>query len=137
MSEVRRAYDLLRAYVTREWDRIRGVEDEDNEARRELEDSSPQTSSTAEPRPENPQAFARSILGVGENASFAEIRRAFDRLSRRSDPSNFPPGSPEGKQAAEILRRVNWAYRTLSESVDAVEKRFSSLEIDIEEPPKK
>lgn len=135
MSMGRRAYDLLRGYVNREWDRIRGVEESD--AYRELEAATktphggdiPSTSSDSMPA-HDPKGFARSVLGVGEKATFAEIRRAFERLSRRSDPANFPAGSNEQRQAAEILKRVNWAYRVLTEDANEVEKRFGSLEIE-------
>lgn len=142
MSDARRAYDLLRGYVNREWDRIRGVEDED--AARELDDavggptnSAPPTQTTSS-GPQNPKAFARSILGVSETATFVEIRRSFERLHKRSSPENFAPDSEEAKQAGDILKRVNWAYRVLTEEVDSVQMRFSSLEIEevVSPPPK-
>ncbi|MBX7132556.1 MAG: J domain-containing protein [Fimbriimonadaceae bacterium] len=142
MSDARRAYDLLRGYVNREWDRIRGIEDSD--AARELD------AALAEPKsadsvatdysatgPQNPKAFARSILGVSETATFVEIRRSFERLHKRSSPENFAPNSDEARQAADILKRVNWAYRTLTEEVDSVQMRFSSLEIEEVAPPPK
>lgn len=138
MSLGRRAYDLLRGYVNREWDRIHGIEEAN--ARRELEESLDPGAGEKPPvvggeGPANPKAFARNILGVKEDASFAEIRKAFERLSRRSAPSNFAPETPEARQAAEILKKVNWAYKQLTEEMNSVEKRFASLEI--EEPETK
>jgi hypothetical protein len=131
----RRAYDLLRGYVNREWDRIRGVEESDAYKELEAATDTPHRGDIPPASPDSmtahdPKGFARSVLGVGENATFAEIRRAFERLSRRSDPANFPAGSSEQRQATEILKRVNWAYRILTEDANEVEKRFGSLEIE-------
>ena len=139
MSTGRRAYDILRGYVNREWDRLQGIELSD--AERELNDSF-QPGSAARSGGGTPEsqvatshgpldaAKAREILGVGPEASFADIRKAYDRISQRSDPGNFPPGSVEARQAEEIHRRVHRAYSLLTEGMDATEKRFRSLEID-------
>lgn len=129
-----RAYDLLRGYINREWDRIQGMERLD--ALQELDEvSTPATSpasseSGTSTNPPDLKAHARQILGVSPTADFDEIRKAFERLSRRSDPANFPEGTPEANHAADILKKVNWAYRQLTDDVDAMEKRFKSLEIE-------
>lgn len=138
MSTTRRAYDIMRGYVNREWERIQGVELTD--AERELTDSlSPAGSMTPEYSSSSPKATAhgpldetraRDVLGVSSDASFADIRNAFERITKRSDPANFPPGSAEAKQAEDIHRRVHRAYSLLTEGMDATEKRFRSLEID-------
>lgn len=140
MSTGRRAYDILRGYVNREWERIQGVEL--NDAERELYESmdpgaaaaeaasSPQTAAPAVHYGVVDAAKAREILGVGPDASFADIRASFERITKRSDPANFPPGSAEAKQADAIHRRVHRAYAILTEGMDATEKRFRSLEID-------
>lgn len=141
MSTGKRAYDLLRGYVNREYDRIRGV-DLDN-AQQELNDvldgkmpaSSVTSSERTDTAPTMPPGFSREerackILGVEPKCSFEEIRKSFERLNKRSEPSNFPAGSQERDQAAQIQKHVQWAYGVLSESVDTVEKRFRSLEID-------
>ena len=131
MSMGRRAYDILRGYVGREWERIMSVEEE--YALKELDLPSkpkPSGGSTSEPlQPEDKEARARMILGVASEASFTEIRKAFERLNKRSDPANFPPGSSEANQAAEIQKRVHWAFGVLTDGMDATEKRFKSLEI--------
>lgn len=135
MDGPRRAYDLLRGYVNREWERIQGVED--SYAERELREAmevptvpAPEPQHLrAEPTVDNLQ-LARRLLGVTVGATFGEIHQAFDRLNLRSDPNNFPPGSAEARQAAEIQKRVQWAYAVLTEGMDATEKRFRSLEID-------
>lgn len=137
MSTGRRAYDLLRGYVNRELDRIRGVEHAD--ALEELEQSIriPRTTSTPEtPTEEDQPKLARRILGVSETDDFLVIRRTFERLDRRADPANFPNGSLEQVQAIELRRRVQWAYTVLTKDVPEVSKRFGSLEIQVEETPK-
>lgn len=137
MSTGRRAYDLLRGYVNQEWERIRGLEVWD--ALKELD--SPVSGKKAEAaeegatltstsKIEDPKAAARRILGVSETASFEEIRKAFEKLNKRSDPTNFPKGSEEQIQAISLQKRVNWAYHQLTDGVDIIEKRFKSLEIE-------
>jgi len=106
MSAGRRAYDLLRGYINREWDRIHGMERLD--ALQELDanasprstSSSPASTDVDSDPPVDLKAHARQILGVSPSAEFEEIRRAFERLSRRSDPSNFTEGTPEAAHAA-------------------------------------
>lgn len=139
MGVGRRAYDLLRGYVNREWERIQGVERD--YAEQELRDvtigSSARPADAGPTTPEaarheatgDTRAHARQVLGVGPEASYADIRREFERLNKRSDPTKFPVGSAEATQAADIQRRVQWAYGVLSEDVDPTERRFRSLEI--------
>lgn len=136
MGTGRRAYDVLRGYVNQEWERIRGVDDKD--ALGELNSSVDVTSVRVErsvtieqtTTTSDPQAWARRILGVNESADFSEIRKSFERLNTRSDPTKFPEGSQEAKQASDIQRRVQQAYAILTEGIDSTEKRFKSLEID-------
>jgi len=140
MGEAKRVYDLLRGYVNREYDRIRGVELD--EAERELNDvikgsvppkttPSQAAASSADVEPvASREDRARRILGVTETATFDEIRRAFERLNKRGDPTRFPMNSPEREHAASIQKSVQWAYGVLTANVDAIEKRFRSLEIE-------
>lgn len=139
MSTAKRAYDMLRGYVNNEWDRIKGVRMDD--AEQELEEAlanpiaRPKAPTGADERtPEEAAAanasVARKVLGVSETADFAEIRACFDRIIKRTDPANFPEGSPEARQAETIHRRVHQAYGILTEGMDATEKRFRTLEID-------
>lgn len=139
MNGAKRAYDTLRGYVNREWERLQGVDDP-SEAERELDDL------TTAPRREpvstsdaggkiysttmSQEEIARQVLGVRNGATFAEIRTSFDRIVKRTDPANFPAGSAEASQAIEIHRRVHRAYAILTESMDATEKRFRTLEIE-------
>lgn len=153
MSFPRRFYNLLRAYIDREWERIDRAERD--RAASELDSPSSswekgegvrtcgseenqgahQTSKHSEtPTPQyrntDRLAHARRILGVNGSAGYAEVRRAYVRLSRRSDSSNFPASSLEARQAADIHRRIEWAYKMLSENVDDTDRRFQSLEIE-------
>lgn len=135
MSTAKRAYDILRGYVNQEWDRIKGYS-LDDDAERELNDSLSGPVVTRAAQPETPPAptgdpvTARQVLGVSEGASFSEIRAAFDRIVKRTDPANFPPGSSEAAHAESIHRRVHRAYAILTEGMDATEKRFRTLEIE-------
>lgn len=143
MSTSRRAFDLLRAYVNHEVDRLRSSNAMD--AWEELEQSldptkrMPSAPSNSTPSPSDPYAQApledqirlsRVILGVSETATFDDIRKAYERLNRRSDPSLFPAGSVEQLEAKELNRKINIAYRKLTEALPTTEKRFRSLEID-------
>jgi len=134
MSVGKRAYNLMRGYVNREWDRIQGIEEAD--ARYELADSLQTPGATREIPvvPElkraNDRERAAKILGVAPDAPFAEIRKAFEKLERRADPSKFTSGTVEANQAADILKEIRWAYGILTDHVDSTEKRFGSLEID-------
>lgn len=137
MGTSRRAYDLLRGYVNHHVDRIREL-DADTAARDELEASlrpggveAAQSPSQELPAtPVNQQELARKILGVEEKATFAEIRKAYERLCKRSDPQKFVIGSEERKLAEDLHARIETAYRILSAEVPAVEKRFNNLELD-------
>ncbi len=131
-----RSYDILRAYVGREWERIKGVED--TMAEKELYSwelnpvkRSSSTSPTQDvPAADNSKLAAARFLGVEEGCPFEVAREAFERLNERSDPSKFPSDSTEYRQAEQIQRRVQWAYKVLTQNVDATEKRFKSLELD-------
>ncbi|MCL4283902.1 MAG: hypothetical protein KJZ62_02255 [Fimbriimonadaceae bacterium] len=135
MSAAKRAYDLLRGHLSREWDRIKQIERDLAES--ELEESMRNPPPVAAPPLRTPEqiaadriATARRLLGITEKDGFPEIRAAFERLSSRSDPSKFPDRSEEQRQAEQIQKRVHWAYQVLTESVDVTIKRFSTLELD-------
>lgn len=133
MSIGRRAYDMLRGYVSTEWERIKDVERD--LAERELRQPVVPTPKVSTPetmpqKPEDRRERARKLLGLSENCSFEEIRKAYVRLNKRSDPSNFPSGSQEATKATDIHRKVNWAYAVLTEDMDETERRFRTLELD-------
>lgn len=140
VSVPKRAYDLLRGYIGREYERIQGVDFET--AARELKDAfknpvksdeappAATPTTTSAPSPAERRSRACAVLGVSRDSDFGTIHAAYQRLNRRSDPTNFPAGSEEARQAAQIQRRVQAAYRVLAEQADATEARFKSLEIE-------
>lgn len=130
MSTGPRAYNILRGYINREWDRLSNMDL--FKAEQELDEPLPTTSSqpAATPNPEQTEARARSVLGVSADADYAEIRKAYESLFERSDPNRFSEGSMERAQATQIHAKVERAFRLLSKSADATEQRFRSLEID-------
>lgn len=144
MNGARRAYDIMKGHVLREWDRIQGVEHDiaEEELNASLRKHPPKP---AERRPErsdagieenlypfvaDPAAVARRLLGVSPKAPFEEIRKTFERLNKRCAPSNFPDGTEAREQALEIQKRLHWAYQALTDHFDATEKRFKSLELE-------
>ncbi|MCW5942462.1 MAG: hypothetical protein KIS66_09540 [Fimbriimonadaceae bacterium] len=137
MSTGRRFYDLMRGHLNQEWDRLRGLDtldayDELNAAVNPgtaVEPSVTVTQRTVTD-PAEKRKIALGILGIEEGASYQDTRQAFERLSRRSNPANFPENSPERNQATEIHRKVHWAYGVLTEEVDPTEKRFRNLELE-------
>ena len=137
MSEARRFYNIFRGYVNREWERIQGLE----RTLAEEELDAPAGSPAVEPpRPtpveemsltgEEAKRRARQVLGVGDDASYTEIRQAYQRLNKRSQPGTFTPGTEEERHSALIQRKIQWAYQVLSEGASGLERRFGSLEID-------
>ena len=130
MDGARRAFDVVRGYVNREWDRLQGADPEiaaEMELNAGPELATPKPAVTITPMDE---ATARRILGVSETAPFNEMKRAYEQLEKRSDPGNFPAGSEEARKAASIRTRVRAAYQLLIEHSDPTERRFGTLEID-------
>lgn len=133
MREAQRAYNLLRAFVNQEFERIRGVDA--SAAWRELNEPAPAAPApTPEAAPEDVErdleATARTLLNVTAAADFDEVRQAYERISRRVQPEKFDAGSDEAARAQELLRKATWAYQYLTKDVAPIERRFRSLEIE-------
>jgi len=132
----KRAYDLLRAYVGQQLERIESVFERD--ARSELDDYlNPETRPVQEvpkpaPAPEQNMtaATAARILNLGANATLEDLHREYKRLSERSLPANFPEGSEERKKAAIVHLRVQEAYEILLPVMDSRLRRFQNLDLD-------
>lgn len=139
MREAKRAYNVLRAFVNQEFDRIKSVDV--MEAWRELDETPGQSADSSVKSTESTQvnaeataneleATARTILNVTAKATFDEIRKAYERISRRVQPEQFTEGTPEAQQAGELLRKATWAYQFLTKDISPAERRFRSLEIE-------
>lgn len=140
MREAKRAYNVLRAFVNQEFDRIKSVDVMD--AWRELDETPGQSSTaseksvtdsttlSAEATANELEATARTILNVTAKADFDEIRKAYERISRKVQPEQFTEGTAEAQQASELLRKATWAYQFLTKDVSPAERRFRSLEIE-------
>lgn len=136
MNEARRLYNLMRGYVNQEWERLQNLErsaalDELNEAVPPSNHSgAPSPAPSAPAEPVNPEVKARQILGVKEDADFTDIRRAYEKLNKRTAPGTFTEGTDEARHSEEIRKKVQWAYQTLTKETPDLEKRFGSLELD-------
>lgn len=136
MEVSNRAYNLLRAYIGREWDRIESLP---GDARRELDDylhsreprPAPKTEAplpvTVARKEETAVEEAYRVLKLEPKATLADLKRSFKTLSERSLPTNFPDGSDEQKKAALIHERVQKAYDLLLPILDPRLRRFKSL----------
>lgn len=135
---MRRAYDLLRAYVGREWERIESVFEQD--ARRELDEylksPAPPAKGKAAGAPKHERTgpmdvqTAYKVLNLQPDATLRDLRRAYKRLSERSLPTNFPEGSEERRKAAHVHLKVQEAYEILLPLLDPRLRRFQSLDVD-------
>ena len=54
---------------------------------------------------------ARKLLGLGEAATFKEIKRAYRTLAHRHHPDKHSSTAIE--QTEETMKRLNWAYKLL------------------------
>jgi hypothetical protein len=138
MSEARRFYNILRGYVGREVERIQNLER--SIALEELDAPTGAAPASAPGRPtpmeemtltgEEAKRRARQVLGVGDDASYHEVNRAYARLNKRSQPERFDEGSEEARHSELIQRKIQWAYQVLSQEASGLERRFGSLEVD-------
>lgn len=134
MSSFRRGYDILRAYIGREWERIESITEAS--AREELNSYLNNEPKSPPPTPAKQNldgpldlATAYKVLNLTKDANVEDLKRAYNRLSERSKPENFPEGSDERKQAARVHLRVQEAYDLLLPKLDQTRQRFSNLDI--------
>lgn len=134
MSDIKRAYNIAKGYVQREFDRIQGLEED--AALAELDEplggrrTSDEEVEVVVRRVVFDAGMARRYLGVEDNASFEEIKGKYNELTKRSDPSRCSEGSAEHRMAIEIQRRLHLAYSLLTQEFSTTQKRFASLEVE-------
>ena len=139
MSTGRRAYDLLRSYVNHEWDRITHVDDQWDKsdfqnaldrlkAKRDELSASSEASNQSVPAesepiqvpalPEDQKRYARSLLGVAEDATFeADSSRFLHDSTNVADASSFHQGQPSSIRPPPIQKRVHWALGVLTKTL--------------------
>lgn len=82
----------------------------------------------------DPLAYHYHLLGVHIGDDFIAVQEAYNRLNARSEPSRFPAGSEEERQAKEIQSRLEASYKILREAIDPTARRFDMLEFDEAKP---
>jgi DnaJ-class molecular chaperone len=53
---------------------------------------------------------ARKLLGLGDTATLKEIKQAYRRMALR-----YHPDRGEEKRDEEMMKKLNWAYKLLTE----------------------
>jgi DnaJ-class molecular chaperone len=56
---------------------------------------------------------ARKLLGLGEAATLKEVRSAYRRMASHYHPDKHTAG--DSSEYEETMKRLNWAYKVLSE----------------------
>jgi len=147
MSTTRRAYDILRSQINHHWDRLTSSEYSDawqeldgpaaqatqpqaQAQQRQQAAPSPQEEVTPEEAEQNQRRIAAKVLGVAPDACYDVVRKEYERLARRADPTKFSDGSEEQQRAAILRQQIEVAYRILVADVPVIEKRFKNLEIE-------
>ena len=70
---------------------------------------------------------ARKLLGLGEAATLKEIKRAYRALAHRHHPDKHT--SAVSDETAKTMKRLNWAYKLLTDYCS--EYKYSFKEEDI------
>jgi len=69
---------------------------------------------------------ARRLLGLGETAKLKEIKRAFQTLAHRYHPDK---NTIENVDEAEIMKRLNWAYKILMDYCNEYKYSFGQEDV--------
>lgn len=140
MNEFFRFKRLVSGYISREYDRIKDLEL--FQASQEMEQSSGpaayserlNTPKESAPKvaltPEEKVELARKIFEVPTDATYEQIRKSYETLMAKSDPSQYDPKSANYTKALDIQRKLKSYFELLTQHFSNTEKRFKSLEID-------
>jgi DnaJ-class molecular chaperone len=69
---------------------------------------------------------ARKLLGLGEEATLKEIKRAYRTLAHRHHPDKH---GNVGGESAETMKRLNWAYKLLIDYCDNYKYGFTEEDV--------
>jgi DnaJ-class molecular chaperone len=70
---------------------------------------------------------ARKLLGLGEEATLREIKKAYRILAQRHHPDK--QGSAAGKTTEETMKKINWAYKLLMDYCDNYKYTFNEEDV--------
>lgn len=90
---------------------------------------SAQTAASAEQNSRDPLLEHYRIMGVEPGSDFAAVQAAYNGFAARTDPSRFPAGSAEAREAEGIRERLEASYKILRDALDSTAHRFNLLEI--------
>ena len=136
MSSARRAYDVIRAYVSHGWEQFsdRDEAEAQDELRAAIENPLPPsgrvTRNDNQPEPTITLEAARKLFDLAPNAGTRQISDAYDSLRKATDPAKFTEGSDPWQRARLLARRLDAARNILMENVDPTVRRFERLEIE-------
>ncbi len=91
--------------------------------------SAPAQSSAPAPLFQNPLAVHYRVLDLEVGSDLSAVEAAYSKLCQRNLTDKFPEGSEERKAAEQIFKRVDTAYNTLRDALDATAGRFDKLEL--------
>ena len=88
----------------------------------------PSSVATGQGSTPDPLDYHYRLLSLEPGADFGSVQAAYNRLSARCDPSRFPAGSAEERQAQQIRERLDTSYKQLRDVLDTTATRFDRLE---------
>jgi hypothetical protein len=136
MSTARRAYDVLRGYVSHGWDQLTGDEEKsaNDELLQAIESPVPNLKSQSSIQAPTEAAItldqARKLFDVPPNATSQQITEVYDALRSTADLSKFTEGTDAWQRARQVSRRLDAARNILMENIDPTVRRFERLEIE-------
>ena len=78
----------------------------------------------------DPLEYHYRLLGVMPGSDFSEVELAYNKFAARSDPSRFPAGSQEARDAEGIRKKLDTSFEILRDALDVTARRFGLLDFD-------